>query len=222
VEAISGGIAVRLADDRELRGSHLLVATGRTPNTDDLGCREGGIELDARGFIRVDDAYRTSAEGVFAVGDVTGGPQFTHTSWDDHRVLFDRLVSGDARPRSRRFVPFTLFTDPQFAGVGMSEAEAKDKSVAYEVATMPFGKIARAIETGEEAGILKVLVDPATEKILGARIVGAEAGELIHVFVSLMQAGATARAIVDAEYVHPTFAEGVQSVVMRLPRYALS
>jgi len=104
----------------------------------------------------------------------------------------------------------------------MTEEQARDEGVAYEVATMPFGRIARAIEVGEQAGILKILLDPPTEKILGARIVGAEAGELIHVFVSLMQAGATARAIVDAEYVHPTFAEGVQSLVMCLPRYALS
>ncbi|HEX9296998.1 MAG TPA: mercuric reductase [Polyangiaceae bacterium] len=222
LEATSGGVAIRLADDRELRGSHLLVATGRTPNTDDLGCREGGIDLDAQGFVAVDDAYRTSAEGVFALGDVNGGPQFTHTSWDDHRILFERLISGHARPRSGRIVPFTVFTDPQFAGVGMTEEQARDEGVAYEVATMPFGRIARAIEVGEQAGILKILLDPPTEKILGARIVGAEAGELIHVFVSLMQAGATARAIVDAEYVHPTFAEGVQSLVMCLPRYALS
>jgi pyruvate/2-oxoglutarate dehydrogenase complex dihydrolipoamide dehydrogenase (E3) component len=114
-----------------------------------------------------------------------------------------------------------VFTDPQLARVGLSETEAKAKAIAYEVATMQFGDIARAVELDETAGTLKVLIDPKTEKILGAAIVGIEAGELIHIFVALMQAGATARAIVDAQAIHPTLAEGVQSVVMRLPRYAL-
>jgi pyruvate/2-oxoglutarate dehydrogenase complex dihydrolipoamide dehydrogenase (E3) component len=168
-----------------------------------------------------DDAYGTSAAGVYAVGDVTGEPQFTHTAWDDHRLLFDRLEGKGVRSRSERHVPFTVFTDPQVAGVGPSEREARERGLAFEVATMDFGTVARAIETDETAGMMKVLVDPRDERVVGARIVGAEAGELIHVFVTLMQAGASARAIAEAEFVHPTFAEGVQSLVMRLPRYAL-
>jgi pyruvate/2-oxoglutarate dehydrogenase complex dihydrolipoamide dehydrogenase (E3) component len=119
-------------------------------------------------------------------------------------------------------VPYTVYVDPQVAGVGLTEREARERGVRFEVASMPFGEIARAIETDETAGLLKVLVDPATERILGAFIVGAEAGELIHVFVALMQAGATARAIVEMEAVHPAFAEGVQSVLLSLPRYAPS
>jgi pyruvate/2-oxoglutarate dehydrogenase complex dihydrolipoamide dehydrogenase (E3) component len=136
--------------------------------------------------------------------------------------LYGRLLGRPARNRSDRNVPYTLFTDPQLAGVGMNEREARDKGIDYEVATMPFGSVARAIELGEEAGSLKVLIDPKTERILGARIVGAEAGELIHVFVTLMQARASARSIVDAEFVHPTFAEGIQTLVLQLARYALS
>ena len=119
-------------------------------------------------------------------------------------------------------MPYTAYTDPQVAGVGLTEREAKARGVRYEAATMPFGHVARAIETDERAGVLKVLVDPATERFLGASIVGAEAGELIHVFVALMVAGASARALVEMEAVHPSFAEGVQSVVMRLQRYALT
>jgi pyruvate/2-oxoglutarate dehydrogenase complex dihydrolipoamide dehydrogenase (E3) component len=215
-------VVMRLQGGRELRASHLLVAVGRAPNTKDLGCDAAGIALDRRGFISVDDHYRTSATGVYAVGDVTPGPQFTHASWDDHRLLFDHLLGRPARNRGERRVPITAFTDPQVARVGLTEQEAKAQGIAYEVASMPFGNIARAIETDETAGTMKVLLDPASERILGAAIVGAEAGELIHIFVVLMQAGATARAIVDAECVHPTFAEGVQTMVMRLKRYTLA
>jgi pyruvate/2-oxoglutarate dehydrogenase complex dihydrolipoamide dehydrogenase (E3) component len=215
-----GEVVARLARG-EVRGSHLLVAVGRRPNSDDLGADAAGIALDTHGFIPVDDHYRTSAEGVYAVGDVTPGPQFTHASWDDHRRLFDHLTGRGGRKRSDRVVPVTAFTDPQLARVGLTEQEAQARGVAYEKAAMAFGTIARAVETGETAGTIKVLIDPATERVLGAAIVGAEAGELIHVFVAVMQAGATARAIVDAEMVHPTFAEGLQSALLRLPRYAL-
>lgn len=213
-------IRLQVHDGPEIRGSHLLVAVGREPNTGDLGCEAAGITRNARGAIVVDGQYRTSAAGVHAVGDVIGAAQFTHNSWDDHRLLYD-ILNGRPRDRGGRLVPYTVFTDPQMARVGLSEKDARAQGVDYEVAVMPFAHIARAIELDETAGILKVLVDPKTEKILGAAIVGIEAGELIHIFVSLMQAGATARAIVDAQAVHPTLAEGVQSLVMRLPRYAL-
>jgi pyruvate/2-oxoglutarate dehydrogenase complex dihydrolipoamide dehydrogenase (E3) component len=214
-------VGVALADGRQISGSHLLAAVGRRPNTDDLGCEAGGVRLDGRGFVTVDDQYRTSAPGVYAVGDVTGGPQFTHTSWDDHRILLDRLEGRSSRGRSGRVIPHVVFTDPQVAGVGLDEREAREQGIRYEVARMPFSYVARAVETDETAGVLKVLVDPDSERILGASLVGAEAGELIHVFAALMQAGATARAIVDAEFAHPTFAEGLQSAVMTLPRYTL-
>jgi pyruvate/2-oxoglutarate dehydrogenase complex dihydrolipoamide dehydrogenase (E3) component len=221
VSGSGGDVRLRLDGGRELRGSHLLVAVGRRPNTDDLGCDKAGVKLDDRGSVLADDQYRTSADGVYAVGDVLGFPQFTHTSWDDHRRLFDILLGRSQRGRSGRFVPYTAFTDPQVAGVGLTEKEAKEQKLPYEAATMPFGDIARAQEIDEKAGVMKLLIDPKTERILGARIVGAEAGELIHIFVALMQAGASPRAIADMEAVHPTFAEGVQSLVMKLDRFAL-
>jgi pyruvate/2-oxoglutarate dehydrogenase complex dihydrolipoamide dehydrogenase (E3) component len=136
-------------------------------------------------------------------------------------LLYDILMGRSRKGRRGRRVPYTVFTDPQVAGVGLSEKKARESGVAFEIATMPFGNIARAIEVDEKAGAMKVLVDPKTEQVLCATIVGAEAGELIHIFVTLMQAGASARAIVDAEFVHPTFAEGVQSLVMKLERFAL-
>jgi pyruvate/2-oxoglutarate dehydrogenase complex dihydrolipoamide dehydrogenase (E3) component len=221
VSGREGEISLELEGGKVLRGSHLLVATGRQPNTDDLGCERAGVALDKHGSVVADDGYKTSAEGIYAVGDVVGGPQFTHTSWDDHRLLFELLMGRGRRGRSGRHIPFTAFMDPQVAGVGLTEREAREKGVRYEAATMPFGDIARAIETDEKAGVLKVLIDPKTERVLGATIAGSEAGELIHIFVALMQAEASVRAIVDMEAVHPTFAEGVQSVVMKLDRFKL-
>jgi len=214
-------VTVRLARGRPVSGSQLLVAVGRRPNTDDLGADAAGIRLDAKGYIEVDERYRTSAEGVYAVGDCTPGPQFTHASWDDHRILFDLLQGRGTRTRNDRLVPVTAFTDPQVARIGLTERDARAQGHAPEKATMRFGEIARAVETGQTAGTMKILLDPKTEKVLGVSIVGAEAGELIHIFAPVMVAGVSARAIVDAEYVHPTFAEGVQSLVMSLERYAL-
>jgi pyruvate/2-oxoglutarate dehydrogenase complex dihydrolipoamide dehydrogenase (E3) component len=215
------GVTVRLDGGRTATGSHLLVAVGRRPNTDDLGAGAAGIRLDAKGYVEVDERYRTSAEGVYAVGDCTPGPQFTHASWDDHRILFDLLQGRGTRTRNDRLVPITAFTDPQVARIGLTERDARARGYAPEVATMDFGEIARAVETDQRAGTMKILLDPKTEKVLGVSIVGAEAGELIHVFAPVMVAGVSARAIVDGEYVHPTFAEGVQSLVMSLPRYAI-
>jgi pyruvate/2-oxoglutarate dehydrogenase complex dihydrolipoamide dehydrogenase (E3) component len=218
------GLAVGLTDGRTLRGSHVLLALGRRANTEALGCEAGGVRLDPRGYIAADEYYATSAPGVYAVGDALGGPQFTHTSWDDHRRLFDILTKPDVprQPRSARLVPYSVFTDPQVATVGDNERRARARGIRYQVATMPMADVARADEVDEKAGLMKVLVDPSAERFLGASIVGAEAGELIHVFISLMQAGASPRAIVDAEFVHPTFSEGLQTLVMRLPKYALT
>ncbi|UCC49790.1 MAG: mercuric reductase [Gemmatimonadota bacterium] len=221
VERRGGEVAVRCAGGQETQGSHLLVAVGRIPNTDELGCATAGIELDDQGFIKVDDSYRSSAAGVYAVGDCNGGPQFTHTSWDDHRILYDILMGRREGGRDGRIVPSTVFTDPQAARAGLSEREAKALGIECEVATMPFGYIARAIEMDETVGVMKVLIDPKTERILGAALVGHEAGELLHSFLMLMQAGVSARAMVDAQMVHPALAEGLQALVMKLERFAL-
>ncbi len=221
VQHEAGAIALRLGEGREVRGSHLLVATGRRPNTDDLGGDAGGIRLDDRGHVVVDDGYETSVRGVYAVGDCTGGAQFTHVAWDDHRLLFERLMGRTAHGRNDRLVPFAVFTDPEVAGVGLTERELRARGIAYEVATLAVSGIARAIEVDELAGTMKVMIDPKTERILGCRLVAPEAGELVHVFVSLMQAGTSLRAVVDAQAIHPTFAEGLQSLAMKLPRFAL-
>ena len=216
-----GAVIVTLDSHQVLRGSHVLVAAGRRANTDELNCEAAGVELDGRGNVKVDDCYRTTADGVYAVGDVTGGPQFTHSSWDDHRLLFDVLQHGSGRGRDDRLIPYAVFTDPQVAGVGLSEQQARERGVKYELATLPFTHIARAVEMDETAGMMKLLIDPDTERVLGCRIVGTEAAEMIHVFVVLMQADASVRAIAEAEAIHPTLAEGIQSLVMQLPRFKL-
>lgn len=221
IRGADAGIELHLSTGESIVGSHLLVAVGRQPNTDDIGCEAGGIELDDRGFIPVDDRYRTSASGVYAAGDVTGGPQFTHTAWDDHRLLHDLLEGRSARSRNGRVIPHATFTDPQVAGVGLTEREAREAGIEYETASFPFGHVARAIETGETAGLMKVLYDPAADRVFGATIVGLEAAELIHLFVALMSADASPRTLVDAQFVHPAFAEGVQTLIMKLDRYAL-
>jgi pyruvate/2-oxoglutarate dehydrogenase complex dihydrolipoamide dehydrogenase (E3) component len=215
------GVSLALAGGAEIDASHLLVATGRVPNTQDLGCDAAGIALDEHGFVVAGERYETSAPGVYAVGDAIAQPQFTHTSWDDHRLLFETLMGRKARPRSERLIPSVVFTDPHVAAVGLKEKEVKARGLAVEKATMPFAKIARAREIDEQAGLCKILLDPKTERILGVALVGAEAAELLHIFVALMQAGASARALVDAECAHPTFAEGMQSLVMTLDRYTL-
>lgn len=221
VARTSIGVAVTLEGGDIIGGTHVLVATGRTPNTADLGCECAGIELDDRGFIVVDDQFRTSADGVYATGDVTGGPQFTHVAWDDHRLLYDVLTGIGSPRRSGRLVPHVTYTDPQVAGVGLTEQEAIKSGVKYELASLPFGNTARAIETDERAGVIRILVEPHDERILGATIAGAEAGELIHVVQALMLAGAPARVLVDGQIAHPAFAEGIQSALMRLDRFAL-
>jgi pyruvate/2-oxoglutarate dehydrogenase complex dihydrolipoamide dehydrogenase (E3) component len=222
VERVDGAqrsIRLTLAD-RQIRGTHLLVAAGRRPNTDDLGLDRAGVALDPQGYVVVDDHYRTSAEGVFAVGDVTPGPQFTHVSWDDHRRLHAVLSGRPGGGRSGRVVPHVVYTDPQVAGVGLNEREARRRSLVYDLATLPYARVARAVETDETAGLMKLLVDPRSEAILGASLVGAEAGEIVHVLASLMHVGAKAGAVAEMIHAHPAFSEGLQSLAMRLPRYA--
>jgi pyruvate/2-oxoglutarate dehydrogenase complex dihydrolipoamide dehydrogenase (E3) component len=221
VRKTSSGVDVGLDSGESVEGTHILVATGRTPNTSDLDCSVAGVDLDDDGYVVVDEQYRTSADGVFATGDVTGGPQFTHVAWDDHRLLFDVLTNRSSPKRSARLVPHVTYTDPQVAGIGLTEREAKQRGVAYELATLSFGSIARAIETDERAGVVRILIDPQHEQILGAAIVGAEAGELIHILQALMLAGASARVLVEGQIAHPAFAEGLQSALMRLDRFAV-
>jgi pyruvate/2-oxoglutarate dehydrogenase complex dihydrolipoamide dehydrogenase (E3) component len=163
-------------------GSHLLVATGRTPNTHDLGLATAGVETDEGGYVRVNERLETSAPGVYALGDVKGGPAFTHISYDDFRILCRNLLHGDGATIKDRLVPYTVFSDPQLGRVGMTEREARAAGRSVRVAKLPMASVARAIEVNETRGFMKAVVDAESEQILGAAVLGLEGGETAALF----------------------------------------
>jgi pyruvate/2-oxoglutarate dehydrogenase complex dihydrolipoamide dehydrogenase (E3) component len=211
VERSGPGVRLHLAD-AVVEGTHLLLAVGRTPNTDQLDCPAGGIALDARGFIQVDDRLRTTAEGVFATGDVTGAPAFTHVSYDDFRVLRGDLLGGEARPTVGRLIPYTLFTDPQLGRVGLTETEARARSLPIRVAKMPMTYVARAIESDETRGFLKAVVHAQTERILGFAALGFEGGELASLVQVAMMGDLPYQALREAIFPHPGLAESLNNL----------
>lgn len=204
--ALDGGEPARL------NASHLFVATGRKPNTDDLGLENVGLGT-TKGIIEVDERLATEIEGIWAAGDIRGGPMFTHTSWDDHRVLLSQMA-GDGSRTTERVVPYAIFTDPELGRVGMTEREARE--AGHEVEIMHFDmerEKGKAREIGENKGLIKVVADAADGRILGAAVLTAEGAELVHVYVDLMNAGASLEAIRNAIHIHPTLAEDIQSAV---------
>ena len=173
---------------RTVTGSHLLLAVGRPPNTDDMGLDAAGIALDARGFIVVDDELRTRAPGVWALGDVNDKGAFTHTSYNDFEIVAANLLDGGARRVSDRIGTYALHIDPPLGRIGMSEAEARASGRAVPVASLPMTRVARARERGETAGFMKVLVDAGTDRILGAALLGIEADEVVQLLLLAMAA----------------------------------
>jgi pyruvate/2-oxoglutarate dehydrogenase complex dihydrolipoamide dehydrogenase (E3) component len=199
-----------------LRGSHLLVATGRTPNTSELKLEAAGIAVDEHGYVKVDERLGTSAPGVYAVGDVNGGPAFTHISYDDYRVLKANLLDGGNRVTTGRPVPYCVFIDPQLARIGLSESGARQVGRKYQVAKVKMSSVARAYETGQTRGFMKALVDPETKEILGAAILGAEGGELMSMIEIAMMGKLPYTALKDAIFAHPTFAESLNILFAKL------
>jgi pyruvate/2-oxoglutarate dehydrogenase complex dihydrolipoamide dehydrogenase (E3) component len=214
VAANAGGLTLTLdgGDPAELNVSQLFVATGRLPNTDDLGLENIGLET-SKEIIQVDERLATSIEGIWAAGDIRGGPMFTHTSWDDHRILLSQMA-GDGSHTTERIVPYAIFTDPELGRVGMTEREARE--AGYEVEVMSFDmqrEKGKAREIGENKGLIKVVADASDGRILGAAVLTAEGAELVHVYVDLMNAGATLDVLRNALHIHPTLAEDIQSAV---------
>jgi len=197
--------------ERRIEGSHLLLATGRTPNTDRLNLAAAGIETDAHGFIRANDRLETSAPGVFAAGDVKGGPAFTHISYDDFRVLRRRLLDGVPASIAGRQIPYTLYIDPQLGRIGLSEREAQAQGLKFRVAKMPMSHVARALETDETRGFMKALVDDAGQ-ILGAAVLGIEGGEIATIVQIAMMGKLPYTALRDAIFSHPTLAESLNNL----------
>lgn len=207
----TGCIVLTLDGDggsQTVSGSHLLVATGRRPNTDDLSLEEVGVETDARGFIKVNGRLETTMPGIWALGDVKGGPAFTHISYNDYQILYANLVEGKDLTINNRIVPYSVFTDPQLGRVGMTEKEARAKGHSLKIGKIPMAWVARAIERDETAGLMKLVVDAATDRILGAAILASEGGELIQTIGTLMLADLPYTLLKGAVYIHPTLAEG--------------
>jgi dihydrolipoamide dehydrogenase len=198
-----------------LTGDALLVAVGRKPNTDELQCAAGGVALDARSFIAIDDQFRTSAEGVFAIGDVAGQPAFTHVSWEDYRRL-KAILRGEHRTRNDRVLAYSTFTEPQVARAGMTLDEAKGHGLRARAVTLTMASITRAIEWGHDLGFYRLVVDDDSEKILGATFVGYEAGEIIHVIVAHMEAGSSWRVLDRSVHIHPTYCEALPTLARLL------
>ncbi len=196
-----------------LTGTHLLVATGRRPNTDDLGLEAAGVETDTRGFIKVNGRLETSVPGIWALGDVKGGPAFTHISYDDYQIVYGNLWEGKNLTTQNRLVPYSVFTDPQLGRVGMTEREARATSRKLKIGKTPMAWVARAIERDETAGLMKLIVDAETDRILGAAILATEGGELVQLLGAVMLTGAPYTILKGAIYIHPTLAEGLFSLM---------
>lgn len=198
--------------EKTVAGSHLLLAAGRLPNTDSLDLHTAGVDLDKRGFIRVNERLETSVPGIYALGDVKGGPAFTHISYDDYRILYANLVKNERRSMKNRPVPYTVFIDPQLGRIGLSETEAQSLGIRYQVAKMPMNWVARALEVDESRGVMKALVDPETAQILGAAVLGIEGGELMAMLQIAMMGKVPYTALRDAVFSHPTLAESLNNL----------
>jgi pyruvate/2-oxoglutarate dehydrogenase complex dihydrolipoamide dehydrogenase (E3) component len=210
VEKDGNGVAMRL-DCTEgapvVRGTHVLLAVGRRPNTDELDLDKAGVKTDAKGFVTVDDQCRTSVPGIWAVGEVNGRGAFTHTSYNDFEIVAANLFDNDPRRISDRIPCYALFIDPPLGRVGMTEHEAREKGIEALVAKRDMTTVGRARERGETLGFMKVLVDAASRKVLGAALLGLNGDEAVHCFIDVMAAGAPYTAISRAVHIHPTVAE---------------
>ena len=206
-------LSVRTQDgEQQFEGSHLLSAIGRVPNTEALTAEAAGIGLNDRGFIKVDEYLETSAPGVYAMGDIKGGPAFTHLSFDDYRILHANLIRHEKASTCDRIVPYTMFIDPQLGRVGMTEREARAQGRTIRVAKLPMSAVVRAIETGETRGFMKVVVDADSGQILGCAVLGSEGGEIMTMIQVAMMGKLSYTAMADAIFTHPLLAEGLNTL----------
>ena len=208
--------ATRGGPDVVIDGTHLLVAGGRTPNTDGIGLEKAGVETDVRGHVKVNERLQTTAKDVWAVGDCAGSPYFTHIAFDDFRVVRDNLA-GRHRVTTGRHVPFCLFTDPELARVGLSETEARDRGIAYRLAKIPMVNVLRTRTLSETRGFLKALIEQDGDRILGFTALGVEAGEIMAVVQVAMAAGLSYMVLRDMVLTHPTMAEGLVGLFSTIP-----
>jgi pyruvate/2-oxoglutarate dehydrogenase complex dihydrolipoamide dehydrogenase (E3) component len=216
VEKQQGRVVVTFTNSgwtEAVSGTHLLVATGRRPNTDDLGLDKTGVALDAQGYIRVNGRLETAAPGVWALGDVKGGPAFTHISYNDYQIVYANMIDGKNLTIENRYLPYSLFTDPQLGRVGMTETEARATGRKLKIGSYPMANVSRAIERDETAGFMKIIVDGENDRILGASILGIEGGELVQVLGTLILADAPYTVLKGAVFIHPTLVEGLYGLL---------
>lgn len=219
IQKSADGVTLTLetkSGEQKVTGSHLLLAVGRTPNTDALDLPAAGIDMDDHGFIKVSETLETNVPGVYVLGDVKGGPEFTHIAYDDFRIVRANLLEHGSRTTANRFVPYTMFTDPQLGRVGMTEAEAKKAGKSIQVAKIPMSEVARGIETDEMRGFLKAVVDADTQQILGAAILAVDGGEIMATLEVAMMGHLPYTALRDATLAHPTLAESLNNLFMTL------
>jgi pyruvate/2-oxoglutarate dehydrogenase complex dihydrolipoamide dehydrogenase (E3) component len=202
--------------DREVRGSHLLFAVGRIPNTKDLGLDKAGVEFDERGYIRVDDVLQTTVPGIWALGDCNGKGAFTHTSYNDYEIVAANLLDNDHRKVSDRIITYGLFVDPPLGRVGMTESQALESGRNVLIGQRPMSRIGRAVEQGQTDGFMKILVDADSKEILGAAIIGLNGDEVVHSITDMMYAKAPYTVIQRAVHIHPTVSELIPTMLGEL------
>lgn len=198
--------------ESEHEGTHLMVAAGRAPNTEELKLENTGVQTTEKGYVKVNERLETDQPGVYALGDVKGGPAFTHISYDDFRILRDNLFEGGSRSTDDRLVPYTLFTDPQLGRVGLTEKEAREKDYEIKIATMPMSGVARALEVDETRGVMKVVINGETEQILGAAILGKEGGEIASAIQLAIMGNLSYKKLKEGVFAHPTLAESLNNL----------
>jgi pyruvate/2-oxoglutarate dehydrogenase complex dihydrolipoamide dehydrogenase (E3) component len=215
VGKVVGGIEVTVENDgglRKISGSHLLVAAGRVSNADSLNVKAAGIATDKKGFIEVNDRLETNVAGVFALGDIKGGPAFTHISYDDFRIIRSNVIEKRRASIAGRMVPLTIFIDPQLGRIGMTEMEVRSTGRKIRVAKMPMSYVARALEVDESRGFMKVIVDADSSQILGAAVLGVEGGEIMSQIQLAMMGKLPYTVLKDAVFAHPTLAESLNNL----------
>ncbi|HEX5172414.1 MAG TPA: mercuric reductase [Cyclobacteriaceae bacterium] len=210
--------AVILQNNREetVRCSHVLIATGRTPNTERLNLDSTGVSANESGFINVDCHLETNVKGVYALGEVNGGPAFTHISYNDYVIIYNNLVHRNSHSTNNRLIPFCMYIDPQFARVGITEQEARARELNFKIAELPMTSVARAIETSETRGFMKAVVDAETKNILGAAVLGAEGGEMMSMLQMAMIGNIKSDILRDTIFAHPTYAESINNLFAKL------
>ncbi len=203
-------------EEKKVKCTHVLVAVGRTPQTEALNLIKTGVATDEKGNIKVNDKLETSTPGIYALGDAKGGPAFTHISYNDYTIVYRNLIEKQDLNINDRPVPYCMFTDPQLGRIGLDETEAKKQGLNYKVAKLPMAYVARAIETGDTRGFMKAIVDPKTKKILGATVLGPEGGEIMTVLQMAMEGGITYDRIRYCVFAHPLYSESLNNLFMTL------